>query len=158
MTPLPTHVAAIDGRTVLVLAADGAPVSIGRVSVKAMHHDSRTSPVSIRFETEALRCEFGVPSEKIDALTQSSAGEHLAYRLPIGDAFGVEKPAQRADIVTAPIIETFPLPDRAILAAAPQLHLPPKPPAASASEKLQKTGAAVDKLMRAAAPPAPASR
>jgi len=157
MTSLPPHVVAINGRTVLVMTAEGSPVSVGRVTVKPIDNDSRLSPVTITFETEAMRCELGVPSDKIDALAQSAAGDHLAYRLPPGDAFRFVDTTRRSELATDPIIETFPLPGPVIATTA----LPPqvaKTPTTVAAEKLQKTGAAVHKLIRDVAPPKPVAR
>jgi len=152
MITLADHIVALNGRTVMVISADGIPVSIGRVTVNSIDSDSRASPVTITFETHAIRCELGVPASKIDALSQSRAGEHLAYRLPPGNAFNfsVRPPSQHA--VTEPVIETFPLPERGPAQSTAPAPLAAKSPTAVAAEKLKKTSAAVDRLIRDVAP------
>lgn len=147
-------ISAVKGRTVIVTTSDGRAVSIGRIKVNPVDKASQVSPVSIAFETETMRCELGVPVGKVEALHNSDDGEHLRYTLPSGDTVWIPDVPIRSVLPAEPIVETFPLPPPTTKPTPS--NTPAAPASLSPTRKLtiERTRAALDRLLRNMAPPA----
>lgn len=104
----PEDIAALHGRAVIVLTAQGHPISIGRLRVDV--ETSQLPRLNLDFETENIRCSMRISPERTTGLAASWDGERYTYRLPAGDQVWTPPPPRDPPRPAQPIIETFPPP------------------------------------------------
>jgi hypothetical protein len=104
----------MDRRPVIVLVPSRRPVSVGLLRLSAVSPSDMTPRLDLQFETDTMRCTMRVPAERMEELAASWNGEMYRYILPSGENIWL-RPEEQAEPTapTAPLIETFPLPDRA---------------------------------------------
>ena len=96
---IPTHLAELHDRTVLVVTDAGLPVSFGRLVVTCS--GSAAVRIDIEFETERLKCVLRISPDKWPSLAANWDGESTRYTVPHGDGFWLDERAKHKRRVIA---------------------------------------------------------
>lgn len=76
----------LDGKSVLVVTKDGAPVAVGHFQVEGAPFLDVGQRVELVFETDAMACRLRIPQGKIDEIKATWDGQRFTYLLPAGDS------------------------------------------------------------------------
>lgn len=82
----------LHGKPVLILTAQGVPISMGRVEVIKDPLHKQVDRAELVFETETMGCRLRIPAERVAAFKQTWDGKEFRYTLPGGDQIWARLP------------------------------------------------------------------